>query len=297
MHYWYAESPEGPYLNYFDNVLLPKGNYAARVCRHGDDVLLFNFFAKIENVHGQQISKKLLPPPKRLVTDDTGRLRLKSYGGFDQLVTQTQPTPKATQLARLFANPLAQASDVEDRLRLTCPSGYEAFLLDGLFESFRFRATLSLNGSGKCGMVFRVNDQGDGYYLSFDLFKGVVQLRAWGVNPEGEGERAFKYQQLQAGYFVNHGHGPWDIEVIAHGMYIEVSINGYVMLSLVDDSYCEGALGWYTESAEIELSDILTESLSPPSQEQPSGPIYTSAATQPMPDLTQTIDPASETTS
>lgn len=285
VHYWYADQLDGPYLNFFDNVVLPRGNYAARICRQGDEILLFNFFAKQESHFGQSISKKLLPPPKRIVTDETGRLRLKSFRGFDAAVSDRCEVPDAKHLGRLFENPLAHAKGPADEMHLGCSSGYEAFLLPGDFESFRLRATVNLEGLGKCGMVLRVNDQGDGYYLSLDLLKGVAQLRAWGVNGPAESEHAFTYQQLQAGYFVSRDDGPWELEVLAHGMYLEVSINGYVTLSLVDDAYGEGRLGFYTESAKIELRDVNIERLHPPEQEQPSGPMYTSVATQPFPDM------------
>ncbi|MEL7089444.1 MAG: hypothetical protein AAGL98_13555, partial [Planctomycetota bacterium] len=287
VHYWYADQLDGPYLNFFDNVVLPRGNYAARICRQGDKILLFNFFAKREQHFGREISKKLLPPPKELVTDQSGRLRLKSYHGFDELVCEDCTVPPAGEWDRLFENPLATSeSDPDDgQFHLGCPSGYEAFMLPGDYESFRLRSTIALEGSGKCGMVLRVNDQGDGYYLSLDLFKGVAQLRAWGVSNIAETEFAFDYQQLQAGYFVSRDAGPWTLEVLAHGMYLEVSINGYVTLSLVDDSFCEGRVGFYTESARIGLRDVSVKRLNPPRQEEPSGPIYTSAATQPMPDM------------
>ncbi|MEM1027408.1 MAG: glycosyl hydrolase [Planctomycetota bacterium] len=295
VHYWYADQLEGPYLNFFDNVLLPKGNYAARICRQGDQILLFNFFAKREQHFGREISKKLLPPPKQLVTDKSGRLRLKSYAGFDQLVSEVCTVPSADEWDRLFDNSLAtcESESADQQVHLGCPSGYEAFMLPGEYESFRLRSTIALEGSGKCGMVLRVNEQGDGYYLSLDLLKGVAQLRAWGVSNVAETEFAFDYQQLQAGYFVSRDDGPWAIEVLAHGMYLEVSINGYVILSLVDDAFCEGRVGFYTESASIGLRSITVERLHPPQQEEPSGPIYTSAATQPLPDMSQPVlDPA-----
>ncbi|MEM6459321.1 MAG: glycosyl hydrolase [Planctomycetota bacterium] len=291
VHYWTAESFVGPYGNFFDNVLLPKGNYAARVCRAGDDLLLFNFFQKTEQHFGRDISKKLLPPPKALVTDETGRLRLRSYRkGFDGVVSEDcalslDCSNPQQGLDRLFDNPHAVATGDADEMHLGCASGYEAFLLPGGYESFRLRAQLGLEGSGKCGMVLRVDDQGDGYYLSLDLFKGVAQLRAWGVNDGAELDHAFRYRQLQAGYFVSRDDGPWDLEVVAHGMYLEVSINGYVILSLVDETFGQGRIGFYTESAKVVVRGVTLQRLDPPRQEQPSGPIYTSGVSQPVPDL------------
>ena len=267
--------------------MLPRGNYAARICRRQvegrDQWLLFNFFAKQETHYGRDISKKLLPPPKLMVTDETGRLRLKSYPGFADLVCEECHVPQADAMDRLFNNPRATATGDPSGLHLECQSGYEAFLVPGEYNSFRLHATVGLEGSGKCGMVLRVDDQGNGYYLSLDLFKGVAQLRAWGTRESAELEHAFQYQQLQAGYFVSRDEGPWDIEVVAHGMYLEVSIAGYVTLSLVDDTYAGGRIGFYAESAKVLVDDLVVQRLNPPVQEQPTGAIYTSAVAQPLP--------------
>ena len=244
VHYWHADQITGPYENYFDNVLLPRGNYAARICRDGERILLFNFFAKEETIAGRPIVRKLLPPPKELATDPTGRLRLKSFNKFDDFVTGHTEVHNADKLDRLFGNPHAKSEQNEDAMRLSCTSGYEAFLLPGDYQDMRIHATVGLLGNGKCGLVIRVDDDGNGYYLSLDLIKGLAQLRAWGENGAQEHDRAFDYQQLQAGHFVNIDRGPWEIEVVAYGMYLEVSINGYVTLSLVDDTFHAGRCGF-----------------------------------------------------
>ncbi len=281
VHYWYAEAPEGPYHNYFDNVLLPKGNYAARICRNGDDWLLFNFFAKTESHAGQPVVRKLLPPPKRLVTDGTGRLRMKSYGGFDRQVQKREPVPPVEHWDRLLANPHAQVSSgtPAGEGSLSCKSGYEAFLLPGIHEDFRLRATISLEGQGKCGMVLRCDTQADGYFLSLDLIKGVAQIRAWGENRTHHAfDHAFKYTQLQAGYFISDMKGPWEIEVVAYGVYLEVSIGGYVLLTLADDTFEKGRIGFYAESATLHLQQVQLETLAAPRPESTGGTLCSSAA-------------------
>jgi hypothetical protein len=45
----------GPYPNFSDNVLLPQGNYAARVSRDGDKYLVWNFFFKGLTTKGQHL--------------------------------------------------------------------------------------------------------------------------------------------------------------------------------------------------------------------------------------------------
>ncbi len=72
IHYWHADQPEGPYGNYSDNVLLPAGNYAGRVCDEGERQTLWNFFYVPSRIKG---TGNMLPPPKELVADEQGHLR------------------------------------------------------------------------------------------------------------------------------------------------------------------------------------------------------------------------------
>jgi beta-fructofuranosidase len=260
IRYWQADTIAGAFENFADNVLLPKGNYAARICDVGGRFLLFNFFSRTETIHGRETVARLLPPPKELVTDEAGRLLLKSFRGFDDFVRNPFRVTNPAEFSPLFGNPHASITDGEEAMHLTCPSGFEAFLVPGEHEDFRLRAKLQLEGLGKCGLVLRVSEEGDGYYLSLDLVKGYAQFRRWGANPHPEFEHAFSYRTLQSGNFVAHNaRRVWDLEVVCHGAYIEISINGQVTLSLVDDTYFSGRVGFYTESAQLKLSDLTVE--------------------------------------
>ena len=279
IHYWWSDRIEGPYENFYDNVLLPEGNYAARICCYEGKHLLFNFFSRKETLYGREVITRLLPPPKEIVAGKDGRLHLKSFSGFDALVCDRETISDPGQISMLFDNPHARVEELDDGMHILCPSGYEAFLLPGARRDFRLRARIELAGLGKCGMVIRVSEAGDGYYLSLDLVKGIAQIRHWGANPTPEFEHAFSYQTLQTGYFLsNIMQGGWEIEFVTHGMYLELSINGQVTLSLVDDGFHEGHVGFYTESANLKLGDVVMESLSRPTRDQDS--VYT--ATRPV---------------
>jgi beta-fructofuranosidase len=125
---------------------------------------------------------------------------------------------------------------------------------------------LGLEGHGKCGLVFRIDDQGDGYYLSLDIFKGIAQIRAWSHNPQGGIEGAFSYDQLQAGYYIATP-DPMPFCLLVYEQYIEFSLNGYVLLTLADDRFKKGRLGFYVESARIRIDDLKLEVLRPPGSE------------------------------
>ena len=56
------------------------------------------------------------------------------------------------------------------------------------------------------------------------------------------------------------------IQLIAFGSYIELSINGRVVLSLADHRYQSGQLGVYLESAQLRVSELQTDRLAPPHQ-------------------------------
>jgi len=282
IHYWYANGLRGPYLNFADNVLLPKGNYAARICRAGGNTLLFNFFQRRERVHGRETISRLLPPPKELVTDATGHLILRSFGGFQDLVRERLCISGPNELTTLFNNPHADISDGDGQVHVSCESGCEAFLLPGQHTDFRLRAQLQLEGLGKCGLVIRVTDQGDGYFLALDLEKGYAQLRRWGANLHPEFEHAFDYETLQSGNFLTHDpRKTWSIEIVAHGTYIEFSMNEQVTLCIADDTYCCGRVGFYTESAKVRLEDITLETLHRAMAEQEA--VYTSTRHSEMP--------------
>lgn len=278
IHYWYADNIHGPYENFFDNVLLPGGNYAARICRAGDRILLFNYFARKEVLYGRETVARLLPPPKEVVTDRHGRLILHSFSGFDDLASDPVAITSPADFGLLFGNAYARIEAANDGLHLACHSGYEAFLLPGEYQDFRLRARIRLEGLGKCGLVLRASDEGDGYYLSLDLIKGLARLRHWGASPRPEFEHAFRYEAIQTGSFVtSHDRQDWDIEIVTHGMYVELSINGQVTLSLVDDGFHKGRVGFYTESAKLKLSEVTVESLRRAIDEQEA--VYT--ATRP----------------
>ncbi|WP_225027142.1 glycoside hydrolase family protein [Xinfangfangia pollutisoli] len=274
VHYWYSDRLGGPYENFSDNVLLPRGNYAARICQVGDRVLLFNFFARTEVLYGRETVARLLPPPKELVKSPGGRLIVRSSSEFDRLARDGFAVTRPTEVQTLFGNPLARLSADEAGLHVGCSSGYEAFLLPGTHEDFRLRARLLVEGNGKCGLVLRISDEADGYYLSLDLVKGRAEFRHWGASANPDFEHAFRYQSLQAGQFrIDRTRPDWEIEIVAHGMYMELSINGQVTLSLVDDGFQKGRVGFYTESARLLLGDVRIERLE---RQQAEEAVYTS---------------------
>ena len=250
VHYWWSDKFKGPYQNFADNVLLPQGNYAARISKEGERYLIWNFFFKGRTTKG----KHLMAPPKELVVDENSELRLKTYKGFDNLVSHVQEFSKITPLKTLYNNSNASSKIKNLNFVIDCSSGFEAFLLKGIYKNFILTGELITEDRGKYGLVFRINREGDGYYLSLDFFKGIVQLRAWGRNPHGEVEEAFTYRQLQVANYIPK-EGPHPFCLIAYDQYLEFSLNGYILLTLADDQYEKGNLGFYIENARLRINN------------------------------------------
>ena len=262
VHYWCADTLHGPYLNFYDNVILPQGNYAARVCHDGERVLIWNFFYKGRTTQGDH----MLPPPKELVVDENGELRLSSFHGFDAKVEKCLEAGDLTPLEPLLDNPSA-SGDVQDA---SCwfgtESGFEAFLLQGSYRDVRFSGELHLEGHGKLGLVLRLDNEGNGYYLSLDVFKGIAQLRAWQATPDGSFESSFQYDQLQAAHYVATP-GPYPFQLLTYGNYLEFCLNGEVLLTLADDHFRAGRVGFYAESARVRVEKVKLEVLETPTTE------------------------------
>jgi beta-fructofuranosidase len=260
VHYWYADDFFGPYRNRSDNVLMPQGNYAARIYRdpQRNAVLVWNFFFKDGDVLGDH----LLPPPKEIVTED-GHLRLRSYRGFDDVVAAVVSLRDLLPLEPLFDTPTATTEGVGDTCWVASETGFEAFTVQGLHSEFRLSGTITVERDGKFGLVMHLTDDGDGYYVSIDPIKAIAQIRYWAARPGGSVENAFEYRQLQASFHVARP-GPMPFSLISYGTYLELSLHGAVILTLADDRRTEGRLGVYVESARLRLSDLELERLASP---------------------------------
>jgi beta-fructofuranosidase len=268
VHYWYAHQFKGPYQNFYDNVLLPQGNYAARVCWDEDRYLIWNFFFKGRHVKGHH----LMVPPKELAVSDDGQLRLRTFSGFNRYVSETLSMGDLTPLETLFNNPNASSITEKISCRLACESGFEAFLLQGRYQDFMLSGEINLEGHGKCGLVLRLGDEGDGYYLSLDLFKGIAQIRAWYHQVDGGIENAYHYEQLQAAHYVPTK-DPHPFKLIAYEQYLEFSLNGYVLLTLADNQFERGRVGFYVESAQLRVDNLELKILERPTDESYPGAI------------------------
>lgn len=262
IRYWHTDRLDRPWRSYHDNVLMAQGNYAGRVCRDDKGWLIWNFFSVDRS---DRTANNLMPAPKRLRRSEDGLLRLSTFEEFDRWVEGPIDARCVHPLKRECGGQRCSADG--QHLDLQSEAGFQVFVFDEPLDHFRLKATLSLHGNGKCGLVFRVDPEThDGYYLSLDMHKGVAQLRSWKTGPPGSGERMMQFEGLQSGFWFSGGKLRADVQLMAFGSYIELSINGDVLLSLADQSFDCGLAGFYLETAHLEMSGLRVERMKSPTQ-------------------------------
>ena len=267
IRYWHADAIGQSWRSYQDNVLMPRGNYAGRVCRDDRGYLLWNFFSLA--LHDRTVNN-LMPPPKRLRRRSDGLLQPTTYERFEDWIEEEIPLGCVRRLSPQGGYSTDESDSVcrhDDVLELSSQAGWSGFLFDRPLGCFRFEAQLTLDGLGKCGLLFRLDPATrDGYYLSLDLLKGVAQLRAWDTGPEASGEHMMDFDSLQAGYWVADPPGAASIKLLVFGSYLELSVDGRVLLSLADQTFDIGHFGLYVETGRLIATQLKLHRMRSPTQ-------------------------------
>ncbi|PQO47718.1 glycosyl hydrolase [Blastopirellula marina] len=263
IRYWHAPDLDTPWANFFDNVLLPKGNYAGRICLDEHGPMIWNFYS--HDITRRTV-KNLLPPPKRIRQLSDGQLQVASFEGFDKRI-KADATAEVFHISKMLVDKdgSAEINREAGSIRLRNDAGFQSFLFGATVDCFRFRARLDMQGNGKCGLVFRIDPESqDGYFLSLDMYRGVAQLRAWSTDNAATGEHMMRFDTLQAGYWRSRLDRPCEIRLVAYGSYIEFSIDHRIVISLADQTFSEGKMGFYVESACVDIDQIHLEQMQRP---------------------------------
>jgi len=262
VHYWYSETFRGEYQAFNNNVLLPKGNYAARTMLDGQRTLIYTFYIDGLNVES---GTRSLPPPKELRKRADGKLELLSFHRWPEKIRGATPLPPSIFQSRLD-NPSASCGPEGDRMRFACRSGFELFTAPVGEGSWIWDMDWQTLRQGDCGLVFGLDDLLNGYFISLDTERGKALIRAWGNRLE----RVFQnyiYENLQVGEFTPIADRRYSLRLIRWGGYIELVVNGVVRLSLVDTRFNGRSIGIYLESAEITLATQSLQMLEGPGRD------------------------------
>ncbi|MFP4282166.1 MAG: glycosyl hydrolase [Opitutales bacterium] len=262
VRYWHGGGRDRPWRSYHDNVLMPQGNYAGRVCHDEKGWLLWSFYVMDRR---DRTANNLMPPPKRLRREPSGLLYLETFEYFERLRGEALD---ARRVRALKSHGMGDHCRAEAEVwEIASEASFQGFVFDECLENFWLEAALELQGKGKCGLLFRIDPEShDGYYLSLDLLKGVAQLRAWGTDADGEGEDMMFFETLQSAFWHSKQPGRARLSLLTYGSYLELSIDGRVALSLVDRRFQHGYVGVYLETATLRVSDLCLHRMPAPVQ-------------------------------
>jgi len=265
VRYWFAPDFFGEYHSFHADVLLPKGNYAARAVKDGNHLLVYNFFY----AYGKIDALRVLPPPKELDIDDKGRLLLKSYYRWEQMVKKTIHQSEFGEVKQMLGN--ASASLIVEQDKWTCGSrsGYELFCFDKPAAGFIWEGVITVEGMGKFGLICDFDHEGNGYFISFDILNGLVQIRSWGFNPL-DNRKNFVFNDIQSAIFTVTGQKSIHFRLIRYGHYFELSVNQIVKLTLMDYTFSGNGMGLYSASSVISLQQSTVKILPDPKGEYAS---------------------------
>ena len=121
----------------------------------------------------------------------------------------------------------------------------------------------------KLGLVSDIDPEGNGYFFSFDVSRGLIKIRVWGFNPLNNRQN-FIFNDIQSGVFAINKEKSFRFKLIRYGNYIELSIDGVVKLTLTDYTYSGNASGLYSASSVISLQELAIKVLPDPEGEDAS---------------------------
>ncbi len=262
VRYWFAPEFRGEYHSFHADVLLPQGNYAARIIEEEDGrILLYNFYYA-----GQINQYRTMPPPKELDVDERGRLILKSYHVWDKIVRKTIPQKDFGEVKQLMKNDTSTFENENNIWTCGAKSGYEIYSFEKPAKDFIWEGVIEVTGMGKLGIVSDMDDDANGYFISFDIQNGIVQLRAWGLN-EKDNRSNFVFNNLQTNNFPIPKEKKFFFRLIRYGSYIELMIGKEIKITLIDYTYSGNRIGLYSSSSLIVLKDSVISTLPSPKSE------------------------------
>ena len=182
------------------------------------------------------------------------------------MVRQSFEAGQLLPVRGILQNPSARFNTRNGDWQFESRSGYEIFVFDRPADSFIWSGQITVEGMGKFGLVTDMDEEGNGYFISFDVTNGLVQIRAWGFNSSNN-QQNFVFNNIQSNIFKTQSPFTFRFQLIRYGHYIEVSVDGLVRLTLIDYTYSGIGVGVYTASSVIALNNIILQSLPVPESE------------------------------
>lgn len=240
--YWTADRFAGPYHTPpGGNELAPRGHYAGRVCRWRGLDLYFcwhraaNDWPGIRNPHG-----KFIPPPLVLTPAADGRLARRPYPGWEEY--KLAPAGGGSGAAWGVDAPAGLAIRPQPAADDVCLTG---------------ELTVAAAAGG---LALRLAEDDTGYFLRLTPGTAEVTLLKW--LPGRRAEEAapwFSYAEVQHGRLsrpLERGRRV-AVQALAVGPYIELALDGEVVIAAVTGERQRGQVGLWAEGGAVTLDEAL----------------------------------------
>jgi beta-fructofuranosidase len=265
--YWHSADFHGPYRTPSGgNLLAPRGHYAGRICHWRGQTLYFcwhralNDWPGIRNPYG-----KFIVAPLALAPTGDGRLTRRSFAGWADYQT-APPAPLTAAGSRLLS--AATPADAS-QWRVAAPARFEVQASADAMADACLTGRLTLDAAAG-GLALRLDDDATGYFVRLTPGSAEVTLLRWlpGHRPEEPpGFPWFDYIELQRGELpapLARG-ATVDLQLLAAGPYLELTVNGEVILAAVSGARQRGRLGIWVEDGTATLAEARVAPLRQPS--------------------------------
>lgn len=259
-HYRIAERFEGPYWTPSNDAILPRGNYATRVCEWKGKHLMFSWVRPLDT---EDFPGRLLAPPKEIIVENDATLGLGSFEGW----TEKHKGPRLVLSAEDF---LCKGTSVKGRweasgteIRCHSPGEMSTLLLEQEEDNFVLEMRVRIQQGIAAGIVFRSPDDGfgQGMFLRVSLVENEIQLVRWGKEEmrsdwQDRHEILYKRHVLHAGSVSIRPGEDCKIHLIASHEYVEASVNGRVKISTISWALKKGRIGVFSEYGVASFGDF-----------------------------------------
>jgi beta-fructofuranosidase len=259
-HYRIADRFRGPYHTPSNDAILPRGNYANRVCRWKDKHLMFSWLRPHDT---EDFPGRLLAPPKEIVIESDSTLGLRSFEGWTEKCKEREFAMSTREL--LHKGKSVKGKWEARGQEILCHSVNEmsTLLLDQEEDNFILDVTVRIERGVAAGLVFRSPNDGfgQGMILRVSLADNEIQLLRWGKQEirsawQDRHEILYKRHILQSERIFIRPEDHCRLHLIASHEYIEASVNDRVKISTISWDLRKGRTGVFTEYGVASFGDV-----------------------------------------
>jgi beta-fructofuranosidase len=258
--YRVADQVTGPYRRMGHGELLPVNNQVFKPVTLGEKTLYFSHLRGVadwEGGGGRNITA--LSPAKVADADPDGALFLRTFDAWDAVAQGAGEVFEGAGLAAQGGAVQGVWGAGETGLRGSAPAGVGvgAFLLNREQGSVLLKARIKRLDAPEFGVMLRARGSDDATYVSLTPSLKRVQLYVLqpfhktpcaGVTYRWRGRRVVQEWTSDQAWGETV-----EVQVVAYGPYVEVSVDGRVLISAITMVRPGGQIGFFVEDGEIEV--------------------------------------------